>query len=127
MRKQRHNREDLEACPMEATLDLIGGKWKGVILFRLSQRMYRFNELNRTVCQITARSLTKQLRELEADGLVTRTVYAEVPPRVEYTLTEKGRSLTPILALMKEWGETFVLGHTSGATSRAEDARLTPM
>jgi len=127
MRKQRHNREDLEACPMEATLDLIGGKWKGVILFRLSQRMFRFNELNRMVCQITPRSLTKQLRELEADGLVTRTVYAEVPPRVEYTLTDKGRSLTPILTMMKAWGETFVLGHTSPATSRPQGARLTSM
>jgi len=127
MRKQRHNREDLEACPMEATLDLIGGKWKGVILFRLSQRMYRFNELNRMVCQITPRSLTKQLRELEADGLVHRKVYAEVPPRVEYTLTDKGRSLTPILTMMKAWGETFVLGRKSPATSHAEDAALTSM
>lgn len=98
---------------MEATLDLIGGKWKGVILFRLSERMYRFNELNRLVCQITPRSLTKQLRELEADKLVHRKVYAEVPPRVEYTLTDKGRSLTPILSLMKEWGEKHVLADRS--------------
>lgn len=110
MRKQRHSLKEVEACPMEATLDLIGGKWKGVILARLSERMYRFNELNRILCTVTARSLTKQLRELEADGLVHRKVYAEVPPRVEYTLTQRGRSLTPILDAMKTWGETHVLG-----------------
>ncbi len=109
MRKQRHKIERLDACPMEATLDLIGGKWKGVILYRLSTRMHRFNELHRLVCMVTPRTLAKQLRELEADGLVHRKVYAEVPPRVEYTLTETGRTLAPILAAMKVWGEEHVL------------------
>lgn len=109
MRKQKHALEDLEACPMEATLDLIGGKWKGVILFRLSERMHRFNELHREVCKITARSLTKQLRELERDGLVQRTVYAEVPPRVEYELTDLGWSLLPVLNALKDWGSDHAL------------------
>lgn len=109
MRKQRHDLESVELCPMEATLDLIGGKWKGVILFRLAERLYRFNDLSRMVCKITPRSLTKQLRELEADGLVHREVYAEVPPRVEYSLTDKGRSLVPLLTQMKIWGEEHAL------------------
>ena len=110
MRKQRHIPDDVSACPMEATLDLIGGKWKGVILFRLSEKMYRFNELSRIVCNITPRSLTKQLRELESDGLVERTVYAEVPPRVEYRLSDKGRTLVPVLDALKDWGAEHVLG-----------------
>lgn len=94
---------------MEATLDLIGGKWKGAILFRLSERTLRFNELGRLFYKITPRSLTKQLRELEADGLVHREIYAEVPPKVEYSLTEKGKTLAPVLAALKTWGEVEVL------------------
>jgi len=109
MRKQRHQPLDVANCPMEATLDLISGKWKGVILFRLSQQTYRFNELNRVVRKITPRSLTKQLRELERDGLVRRTVYAQVPPKVEYTLTEKGNSLRPVLAVLMAWGAKHVI------------------
>ena len=109
MRKQRHDPEQLEACPMEATLDLIGGKWKGAILFRLSEQTLRFNELSRLFYKITARSLTKQLRELEADGLVHREVYPEVPPKVEYSLTAKGQTLRPVLEALKDWGEKEVL------------------
>ncbi len=92
-------------CPMEATLDLIGGKWKGVILFHLLDGTLRFNALQRRLCAITARMLVRQLRELEDAGLVTRTIYAEVPPRVEYSLTLDGRSLEPILLALHAWGQ----------------------
>jgi len=109
MRKQRHEANAAIDCPMEATLDLIGGKWKGVILFRLSQGTQRFGELRRLLCKITQRTLTQQLRELESDGLVHRRVYAEVPPRVEYSLTERGRSLKPVLAVLMQWGKANVI------------------
>ncbi|HIP22065.1 MAG TPA: transcriptional regulator [Rhodobacteraceae bacterium] len=108
-RKQRHDTSHLYNCPMEATLDLIGGKWKGVILFRLSEGTKRFNELHRLLQRVTPRSLTRQLRELEADGLVHREVYAEVPPRVEYSLTDKGRTLGPVLDELINWGQEHVL------------------
>ncbi|WP_298296455.1 helix-turn-helix domain-containing protein [uncultured Litoreibacter sp.] len=115
MRKQRHDPEKLEACPMEATLDLIGGKWKGAILFRLSEQTMRFNELGRLFYKITPRSLTKQLRELEADGLVHREIYPEVPPKVEYSLTAKGETLRPVLHALKDWGEKEVLAPMKAA------------
>lgn len=90
---------------MEATLDLIGGKWKSVILFRLSEGTKRFSELGRLLPRVSPRMLTRQLRDLERDGLVTRTVYAEVPPRVEYSLTDTGRTLQPVLDALLAWGE----------------------
>jgi DNA-binding HxlR family transcriptional regulator len=93
-----------EGCPVEATLDVIGGKWKGVILYHLLEKTYRFGELKKIMQGITQHTLTKQLRELEADGLVCRKVYAEVPPRVEYSLTERGESLRKIIQMMREWG-----------------------
>jgi len=101
-RKQKH--PDYENCPIEAALDLIGGKWKGVILNRLIDQTRRFNEMKRTIPRITQRMLTAQLRELEKDGLISRKVYAQVPPKVEYSLTPKGRSLKPILNSLLEWG-----------------------
>lgn len=94
-------------CAVEATLDVIGGRWKGVILFHLMEGTKRFNELHRLIEGCTQRMLTLQLRELEQDGVVNRTVYPEVPPKVEYSLTEFGRSLEPILLLMREWGEQY--------------------
>ncbi len=94
-------------CPVEATLDVIGGKWKGVILFDLLEEPKRFGELRRLLPSITQRMLTHQLRELESDGLVHREVFREVPPRVEYSLTEFGRSLEPILLLMRDWGDKY--------------------
>ena len=105
MRKQRHNIDHLINCPMEATLDLIGGKWKSVILFRLNEGTKRFSELGRLLPRITPRMLTQQLRDLERDGLVSRKIYAEVPPRVEYSLTDTGRTLQPVLDALKAWGE----------------------
>ncbi len=91
-------------CPVEGALELIGGKWKGVVLFHLLQGTKRFSELKRDAGTVTQRMLTKQLRELEADGLVIRKVYPVVPPRVEYSLSEKGRTLEPILLALRDWG-----------------------
>ena len=93
-----------KGCPVEATLEVIGGKWKGVILYHLLERPYRFGELRKTMPTITQHMLTKQLRELEADGIVHREVFPEVPPKVEYSLTEVGESLREILGLMRDWG-----------------------
>ncbi len=95
-------------CPVEGALDVIGGKWKGVVMFHLLDGTKRFNELRRMMPGVTQRMLTRQLRELEADGLVHREVYAEVPPRVEYSLTTKGETLRDIILALKAWGETHV-------------------
>lgn len=104
MKKQR--RKGDFACPVEVTVDVIGGKWKAVILFRLmEQDAIRFNEFRRLMPDVTMQMLTNQLRELEADGIVHREVYAQVPPKVEYSLTEFGRSLEPVLRLMCDWGK----------------------
>lgn len=101
-------------CFFELTLQVIGGKWKPVILYHLSQeKVMRFGALRKTMVGITQRMLTKQLRELEADKLVSRTAYNEMPPRVEYSLTELGEELIPIFMQMKEWGikyEYFLAG-----------------
>lgn len=97
---------DVPGCPVEVTLDLIDGRWKGVVLYHLLESgCFRFNELHRCLPGITARLLTKQLRELEEAGLVTRTIYAEMPPRVEYRATEEGESLRPILDMLAAWGK----------------------
>lgn len=101
-RKQRHI--DYENCPVEAALDVIGGKWKAVILARLNGQTLRFNELRRTLPNITQRMLTNQLRELESDGLVHREIYPQVPPKVEYSLTAHGRSIRPVLRELEKWG-----------------------
>jgi DNA-binding HxlR family transcriptional regulator len=95
------------SCPVEITLDVIGGKWKCVILWWLSQGTKRFNELKNLIPGITQKILTERLRELEQDGLVKRQVYAEAPPRVEYSLTQRGKSLGPITDLMCQWGKTY--------------------
>ena len=92
---------------LEAALQVIGGKWKVVIIHYLLERKHRYGELRRAVPNCTQRILTLQLRELERDELVKRTVYAEVPPRVEYELTAFGRSLKPVLERLGEWGERY--------------------
>ena len=93
-----------DGCPVEAALEQIAGKWKGLILYHLMDEGLRFNELARRVGSVTQRSLTKQLRELERDGIVSRTVHAVVPPRVDYALTEKGRALRPVIVALRAWG-----------------------
>ena len=99
--------KDLPACPVETTLTLIGDKWKVLILRDLMTGTKRFGELKRTVGGVSQKVLTAQLRDMEAKGLVSRTVYPEVPPRVEYSLTELGRSLKPILDALQHWGEDY--------------------
>ena len=94
-------------CDVEATLSVIGGRWKPVLVCHLLQGRKRFGELRRLVENATERMITLQLRELEADGVVSRHVYAEVPPRVEYDVTDFGRSLEPILVVMQDWGSAF--------------------
>ena len=94
-------------CDVEATLSVIGGRWKPVLVCHLLAGRKRFGELRRLTPNATERMITLQLRELEADGVLSRHVFAEVPPRVEYELTEFGRSLEPILELMQEWGSAF--------------------
>ena len=102
-------------CPVEATLSVIGGKWKVVILFHLSHSgTHRFAELRRKIPGVSERMLTQQLRELERDGVVRREVYPEVPPKVEYSLTEYGETLRPICELMCGWGKK----HMKRVTSR---------
>ena len=98
---------ELPACPVETTLTLISDKWKVLILRDLLTGTKRFNELKRSIGHVTQKVLTAQLRQMEASGLLTRKVYAEVPPRVEYTLTELGYSLKPILDAMWAWGEAY--------------------
>jgi len=107
MHKTRHSRFDCSpGCPVEATVGLIGGKWKCVILWHLwAEGTLRFSELRRRVQNVTPRTMTNQLRELEEDGLISRKVYAQVPPKVEYSLTEMGKGLGPILIALKDWGE----------------------
>ena len=94
-------------CPVAIALNVVGGKWKPLILYHLLQEKKRFGELRRLLPEVTQRILTLQLRELERDGVVNRTVYAEVTPKVEYSLTEFGKSLEPILLQMANWGEAF--------------------
>ncbi len=100
-----------KTCTITTTLRVLGGKWKIVILWHLIDKTWRFSEIKHLISGVTHKMLAQQLRELEADGLVQRKVYAEVPPRVEYTLTEYGRTLTPVLNAMAKWG----LEHDTGA------------
>lgn len=103
--------KNFPGCPVEATLSFLDGKWKGVILFHLMEGTLRFNELRRKLPAITQRMLTKQLRELEDCGLVSRTVYPVVPPRVDYALTPLGKSLEPVIRALAAWGEENVFCH----------------
>ncbi len=101
------NVKELPACPVETTLTLIGDKWKVLILRDLIPGTKRFGELKKSIGNVSQKVLTAQLRNMEESGLISRKVYAEVPPRVEYTLTELGQSLKPILNAMQSWGEEY--------------------
>lgn len=94
-------------CPVNTTLDIIGGKWKVLILYQLLEETRRFNELRRLMPTITQRMLTLQLRELEDDGIVHREIYPQVPPKVEYSMTEFGRTLIPVIQAMHDWGTAY--------------------
>lgn len=107
MTKERYN------CPVEATVDVAGGKWKPIIIFHLLGGPLRFGQLRKMTGDPSQRSLTMQLRQLEEDGIINREVFAEVPPRVEYSLTEFGKTLGPVLRAMNEWGASFL--EASGA------------
>ncbi|MBP2560586.1 DNA-binding HxlR family transcriptional regulator [Neorhizobium galegae] len=102
--------DNFPGCPVESTLSFLDGKWKGVILYHLLQDgTLRFNELRRRIPAVTQRMLTKQLRELEEAGLLSRTVFPVVPPRVDYALTPIGRSLEPVIAALRLWGKEHVI------------------
>lgn len=102
--------EPMDNCPVEATLDLIGGKYKALILWHLSGGTLRFSELRGRIPKATPKMLTQQLRELEEQTLIHREVYPVIPPKVEYSLTEAGRSLLPILVAMRDWGADYLRG-----------------
>ena len=110
-----------EGCPVEVTLDAIGGKYKGMILYHLLEGTRRFGELRKLMPTVTQRTMTIQLRELETVGIIHREVYAVVPPKVEYSLTDLGRTLEPILRLMQAWGVEHM-----GEVERAVQAGTTP-
>ncbi len=100
-------KEELPECPVATTVQLIGSKWKLLILRNLLQRPWRFNELKRSLDGISQKVLTDSLRSMEEDGLITRTVYPEVPPHVGYALSETGESMRPILMAMQSWGTNY--------------------
>ncbi len=100
-------KDELPDCPVATTVSLIGNKWKLLILRNLRIRPWRFNELRKSLDGISQKVLTESLRQMEADGIITRTVYPEVPPRVEYALSALGESMRPILDAMQAWGEQY--------------------
>ena len=104
---EQNTKKELPACPVETTLTLIGDKWKVLILRDLLPGTKRFGELKKSIGNVSQKVLTAQLRTMEDSGLINRTVYAEVPPKVEYSLTELGRSLKPILDALQNWGENY--------------------
>ncbi|UVC14139.1 winged helix-turn-helix transcriptional regulator [Mesorhizobium onobrychidis] len=109
MPRIRHDRFDCSpGCTVEGTLRYIDGKWKGVVLYHLFEGTLRFNEIRRRIPNCTQRMLTNQLRELEADGLIARKIYPQVPPKVEYSLTPRGMSLEPVITALKTWGDANV-------------------
>lgn len=100
-------KDQLPACPVATTVALIGSKWKLLVLRNLRQRPWRFNELQRSLEGVSQKVLTETLRSMERDGIVRRTAYPEIPPRVEYSLTSLGRTMTPILDAMEQWGRSY--------------------
>src|SRR5688572_31652298 len=108
---------NLVNCPVTATMQLIGGKWKLLIMYLIVNDINRFGKMGMMLKGISKQMLTTQLRELENDGIVERKIYPEIPPRVEYSLTEKGRSLLPIIDLMRDWGNEYLLNKNIAATA----------
>src|SRR5687768_9879212 len=102
------NYSTIEKCPVTTTMEIIGGKWKILILYLISNDINRFGKMSIMLRSISKQMLTSQLRELEEDGVIERKIYAEIPPRVEYFLTHKGRSLLPIINMMKKWGLEYI-------------------
>ena len=100
-------KKEMPACPVATTVQLIGSKWKLLIMRNLLQRSWRFNELRKDLEGISQKVLTDSLRSMESDGIITRTVYPEVPPRVEYALSDLGESMRPIIKAMEEWGTNY--------------------
>lgn len=100
--------EETKNCPVESTLELIGGKYKALILWHLADKTLRFSELRKEISGATAKMLTQQLRELESHNLIHREVFPIIPPKVEYSLTELGKSLMPILTAMRDWGAGYL-------------------
>lgn len=107
MRCAMLKKEELPECPVATTVQLIGNKWKLLILRNLRMRPWRFNELQKSLNGISQKVLTESLRSMETDGIVIRTVYAEVPPKVEYSLSELGKTMNPILDAMEKWGNDY--------------------
>lgn len=110
IKELQNNPKNIQKCPVTYCMRIMGGKWKPIVLFLIARGVNRFGILQRGVEGISKQMLTKQLRELEADGILNRKIYAEVPPRVEYSLTDLGHSLMPIIACMKQWGEEHMKG-----------------
>ncbi|NIE80241.1 helix-turn-helix domain-containing protein [Asaia sp. As-1742] len=120
MPRIRHKSLDCNpGCAVEATLQLIDGKWKGVILFHLLQGTMRFNALRKVLPNVTQRMLTMQLRELEEDKFIHREVFPQVPPKVEYSLTDRGRTLEPVIMALKHWGDAHTKFKTKEAVQEA--------
>lgn len=118
-------------CPVEATLSVVGGKWKVIILWHLVNGTKRFNELQRSMPQITRKMLTQQLRELENDGLIIRTVYPQVPPKVEYSLSDYGKTFIPVMESMAQWGfihmEQPVYDKASSGATNQRNEKITSL
>ena len=104
-------KDEMPACPVATTVQLIGSKWKLLIMRNLLKRPWRFNELRRDLDGISQKVLTDSLRSMEEDGIITRTVYPEVPPRVEYALSDLGESMRPIIQAMEQWGTEYIKNH----------------
>lgn len=117
--------ETTNYCPVSATLDLIGGKYKALILWHLAESKLRFSQLNKLIPGATAKMLTQQLREMETQDLIHREVFPVVPPKVEYSLTELGRSLMPVLIAMRDWGSDYL--HSKNLQSNCFMMNKTPL
>ncbi|MFN3322555.1 MAG: winged helix-turn-helix transcriptional regulator [Bryobacteraceae bacterium] len=116
-----------EACPLDTAVEALGGKWKPLIVYQLRHGTKRFSELQRAIPEATRQMLTQQLRQLEADGIVRRTVHAVVPPRVDYELTPMGKEIEPVLAALEKWGGQVLAYRERGGTSKAPPATGTEL